>query len=86
MKFLRRLNCEEDKTIIMVTHDDEVAHHARRIEYLKDGVVQRTIKGKKHVCNPKFTPGPERKPKKQAKKEVKKKTRKNNNQTKRSRK
>ncbi len=52
MDFLRKLNIEEDKTIIMVTHDKDVAHHAQRIEFLKDGVVIRTIKGKKNIPNP----------------------------------
>jgi len=46
MKFLKKLNCEEDKTIIMVTHDEDVAHNAQRIEFLKDGVVQKTIRGR----------------------------------------
>ncbi|MBW2967867.1 ABC transporter ATP-binding protein [Candidatus Woesearchaeota archaeon] len=50
MEFLKKLNCDEDKTIIMVTHDEDVAQHAQRIEFLKDGVVQRTIKGRKHTC------------------------------------
>lgn len=35
---LGRLN-REGKTIIMVTHDEEVAKHAHRIEMLRDGVV-----------------------------------------------
>lgn len=50
MDFLRRLNCEEDKTIIMVTHDEDVAQNAQRIEFLRDGVVQRTINGRNHAC------------------------------------
>ncbi|MFC1741779.1 ABC transporter ATP-binding protein [Nanoarchaeota archaeon] len=54
MNFLRRLNVEEDKTIIMVTHDEDVANHARRIEFLKDGVVVSSKKGKKHIRNPNF--------------------------------
>ena len=54
MTFLRKLNVEEDKTIIMVTHDEDVAHHAARIEFLKDGTVVSTKKGKKHTRNPNF--------------------------------
>ncbi len=39
MEFLRRLNKEKGKTIVMVTHDDHLAQEAQRIEYLKDGQV-----------------------------------------------
>ncbi|MFH1063450.1 MAG: ABC transporter ATP-binding protein [Candidatus Woesearchaeota archaeon] len=52
MDFLRKLNIDEDKTIIMVTHDEDIAHHAQRIEFLKDGTVLRTIKGRNNVPNP----------------------------------
>jgi putative ABC transport system ATP-binding protein len=48
MQFLKKLHSEECKTIILVTHDEEVAHHAERIEYLKDGAVIKTTKGRKH--------------------------------------
>ncbi len=44
MDFLRKLNEKEGKTIIMVTHDEEVAKNADRIEYLKDGKVIKTLK------------------------------------------
>jgi len=37
MEFLKKLNKEEGKTIVMVTHDDKLAKEAQRIEYLKDG-------------------------------------------------
>lgn len=43
MEYLKKLN-KEGKTIIMVTHDDDLAKHAQRIEYLKDGKI---IKSKK---------------------------------------
>ena len=46
MEFLRKMNKQEGKTIIMVTHDEDLAQYADRIEYLKDGVVIKTIKGK----------------------------------------
>ena len=39
MKFLSRLNTEEKKTIIMVTHDAKLAKHADRIAFLKDGKI-----------------------------------------------
>jgi putative ABC transport system ATP-binding protein len=39
MQFLEKLHVEKGKTIVMVTHDDELAHFADRIELLKDGQV-----------------------------------------------
>ncbi len=39
MDFLRRLHREEGKTIIMVTHDANIAKYADRIEYLQDGKI-----------------------------------------------
>lgn len=39
MDFLKKLNKEEGKTIIMVTHDDVLAKEAEKITYLKDGAV-----------------------------------------------
>jgi len=47
MKFLKELNKEEQKTIIMVTHDNDVAKHAQRTELLKDGQITKTIKNHK---------------------------------------
>ncbi|MBT3464534.1 ABC transporter ATP-binding protein, partial [archaeon] len=44
MDFLKKLNRKENKTIIMVTHDDELAKHADRIENIIDGKI---IKGGK---------------------------------------
>jgi putative ABC transport system ATP-binding protein len=46
INMLAKLHEEEGKTIIMVTHDTEVAEHADRIEFLKDGQI---IKSKKRV-------------------------------------
>jgi putative ABC transport system ATP-binding protein len=37
--FLKKLHEEEGKTIIMVSHDENVAKNADRIEYLKDGKI-----------------------------------------------
>lgn len=42
--FLKKLNKEEKKTIVMVTHDDELAKEAQRIEYLKDGQIIKKVK------------------------------------------
>ena len=44
IKFLEDLN-KKGKTIIMVTHDTNVAKHAHRIEFLKDGKIIKRIKG-----------------------------------------
>jgi len=44
MDFLDRLHKKEKKTIIMVTHDDDLAHYAQRVEYLKDGKIINTEK------------------------------------------
>jgi len=37
MSFLKKLQKEEGKTIVMVTHDNNLASEAERIAYLKDG-------------------------------------------------
>jgi macrolide transport system ATP-binding/permease protein len=39
LRMLQKLNREEGITIILVTHDDNVAHHADRIIRIKDGVI-----------------------------------------------
>lgn len=43
--FLQELHTKEKKTIVMVTHDKDVAGYAQRIEYLHDGQI---VKRKKH--------------------------------------
>jgi putative ABC transport system ATP-binding protein len=43
MTFLKKLHKEKKKTIVMVTHDDNLAKHAERIEFLKDGVIERCV-------------------------------------------
>ena len=43
--FLQSLHKNEKKTIVMVTHDSDVAKCAQRIEHLHDGQI---VKGKKH--------------------------------------
>ncbi|MFW5745977.1 MAG: ABC transporter ATP-binding protein [Nanoarchaeota archaeon] len=47
MEFLTKLN-HEGRTIIMVTHDDKLAHYGQRIEFLKDGKIVETRKGNKY--------------------------------------
>lgn len=45
MDYLKKLNREEKKTIIMVTHDPDIAKEADRVEYLRDGtIIQRKTK------------------------------------------
>jgi putative ABC transport system ATP-binding protein len=39
LKLFQRLN-DEGRTIIMVTHEDDVAQHARRVVRLRDGLLQ----------------------------------------------
>tara|TARA_Y100000034_G_scaffold44576_1_gene54710 strand:+ start:6801 stop:7487 length:687 start_codon:yes stop_codon:yes gene_type:complete len=39
INFLKKLNKEQNKTIIMVTHDDKLAKQADKIENLKDGII-----------------------------------------------
>lgn len=46
MEFLIKLHRDQKKTIIMVTHDDNLATFADRTEFLKDGVVIRSTKNK----------------------------------------
>jgi putative ABC transport system ATP-binding protein len=41
LELFTKLHEEQKKTIIMITHDEKLAKFARRIEYLKDGVIIR---------------------------------------------
>ena len=43
--FLKYLHKKENKTIVMVTHDEDIAKHAQRMAYLHDGQI---VKGRKH--------------------------------------
>jgi putative ABC transport system ATP-binding protein len=49
MNLLHELH-EEGRTIVMVTHDHEIAEHTQRTIHLRDGKVEKVIKnGKKHA-------------------------------------
>ncbi|MEM4336822.1 MAG: ABC transporter ATP-binding protein [Candidatus Woesearchaeota archaeon] len=48
IKILKTLHKEQKKTIIIVTHDANVAEHAQRICYIKDGVIVKEKRGKLH--------------------------------------
>ena len=39
LQMFQKLNDEEKITIILVTHDAEVARHAKRIIHIKDGII-----------------------------------------------
>ncbi|MBN1386238.1 ABC transporter ATP-binding protein [Candidatus Woesearchaeota archaeon] len=39
MDFLHKLNVEENKTIILVTHDLHLIRYAKRVIYLRDGII-----------------------------------------------
>lgn len=47
LEFLRDLHEKKGTTIVMVTHDDQLAKQADRQEYLKDGIIIKSIGGKK---------------------------------------
>ena len=47
MEFLKKLHKKKNKTIIMVTHDANVAKHAQRSELLRDGQIVKSNKNKK---------------------------------------
>jgi len=39
LRMFQQLNVEEGLTIILVTHDAEVAHHAQRVIHIRDGLI-----------------------------------------------
>ncbi len=47
MDFLGRLNAKDGKTIILVTHDLDLVSYAKRVVYLKDGVIVKDTKNRK---------------------------------------
>ena len=49
INFLKDLHHKENKTIILVTHDSEIASHAEKIYHLRDGKIVNIEKGTKHL-------------------------------------
>jgi len=45
MELIRKLNLEKNKTIILVTHDKNLAKYAQKILYLKDGYIVKSLSG-----------------------------------------
>ena len=43
LEFLQKLHKNEGKTIVMVTHDANLSKVAERIEFLKDGIVVKSL-------------------------------------------
>lgn len=41
MRTLERIHAREGKTVVLVTHDLNLVHHAERVIYLKDGKIER---------------------------------------------
>ena len=41
MKLFKRINLENNKTIVQVTHSKEAADYGSKIIYVKDGSIQR---------------------------------------------
>lgn len=44
MKALEKIHVQEGKTVVLVTHDLNLVHHAERVIYLKDGQVDKITK------------------------------------------
>ena len=40
LRLIRKIVDEEGQTVIMITHDEEVAKIADRVVYIRDGVVE----------------------------------------------
>lgn len=49
LALFERLNTEGGKTIIMVTHEDEVAAHAKRVIRLRDGQIQTDVRNTNRI-------------------------------------
>jgi putative ABC transport system ATP-binding protein len=43
MELLRRFNEEQGITVIMVTHEEEMAAYAKRVVHFRDGLIEREV-------------------------------------------
>jgi len=57
MAIFQKLNLERGNTIILVTHDEEIARHAQRIIHMRDGVVEYDEIGANRLFAPASGPG-----------------------------
>jgi len=49
VQLMKRLNKEKGQTFVVVTHDPAIAETADQILYLKDGMIQKTKKGRRRL-------------------------------------
>ena len=52
MKLLKRLNSEEGKTIVVVTHESGVANETNKIVHIKDGMIGKIEENLDHKASP----------------------------------
>src|SRR5215468_1144153 len=50
LRLFQQLNAEEGITIILVTHDANVANHARRVVRIKDGLIENDGPARGHTA------------------------------------
>jgi len=49
LKTFQQLNIKEKHTIVLITHDQNIANHAKRIIEIRDGLIQKDQKNKKQI-------------------------------------
>ena len=52
MQLLKKLNAEEHKTIIVVTHESGVANETNKIVHIKDGIIENIEENFDHHASP----------------------------------
>ena len=52
MKLLKRLNKDEGKTIVVVTHESGVANETNKIVHIKDGMIGKIEENLEHNASP----------------------------------